>query len=151
MIENRPFGIVKDNMIAEVESYVNDLLSRASKFVPNVADPEHMYDQYMQQRNLPAALACKAVYAEQLRAESDGRPFDVKRVDQRLVIIGQMIKDDVDELVQNTDFSFLEHMDVDTIRKELANAYQEQDLPAIVFYISAYSLQNQMKRISGVD
>jgi hypothetical protein len=152
MIKNRPFGIVKDNMIVEVESYINDLLSRASKFIQSInTDPEILYNQYMQQRNLPAALASKAVYVEQLRAEADGKPIEANRIDRRLVIIGQMIKDDVDELVQNTDFSFLESMKGDIIRKELTSAYQEHDIPSIVFYVCAYSLHSQMKRISGID
>jgi len=105
--DRKPFGVVKDSMTAEVESYVDDLLSRAFEFVKtgDTDDPEGKYDAYMQHRNLPAALACKALYIEYLRAEADGRTFEVGNgagIKQRLVILGQMIKDDVDELVQNT-------------------------------------------------
>lgn len=151
--ENRPFGVVKDNMSAEVESYIDDLLSRSASFarLGDTSDPENKYQQYMKERNLTAAIACKAMYIEQLRAEADGRPFDGNGIKQRLVIIGQMIKDDVDDLVQNTDFGFLEHMDVEEIKQELARSYAEQDIAAIVFYICAYSLHMQMRKISGVD
>ena len=154
--ENRPFGVVKDNMIVEVESYVDDLLSRAFEFLKSgdTNDPENKYQQYMQQRNLPAAIAYKAIYIENLRAEADGRVFTIGNGDgikQRLVIIGQMIKDDVDELIQNTDFGFLEHMELSDIQKELAAAYQENDITAIIFYICAYSLHMQMKKISGIE
>ena len=154
--ENRPFGVVKDNMSAEVESYIDDLLSRSASFVRlgDTNDPESKYDIYMKERNLPAALACKALYNEYLRAEADGRTFvvgDGTIIKQRLIIIGQMIKDDVDELIQNTDFGFLEHMDMEEIKQELACSYAEQDIPAIVFYICAYSLHMKMRKISGVD
>jgi hypothetical protein len=63
----------------------------------------------------------------------------------------EMIKDQVSEMVEETDFGFLEHMNIEEIKNELSNAYASKDISAIIFYICAYSLHLQMKRISGAD
>lgn len=165
----KPFGIVAETMKEEVESYLNDLLSRSityihQELIPNkmAADlddgnipstPENTYASVMQKRNLPAALVWKSVLIQSLRAEADGivyRPNE-QSLKQRLIILLQMIQDDVNDMIDNTDFSFIETLSDDEVKHELAKAYEEDDIPAIVFFIATYMLKQKMGKIGGVD
>jgi hypothetical protein len=147
--ENRPFGIVKDSMVQEVESYTDQLFDRGIIYLKNsqqTDDPEAMFDMAMKKRELDNALVWKSAIREELPDLSDHR-----RIQQRLVILLEMIKDQVMEMVEQTDFGFLENMDVNVVRKEIGNAYNEHDISAIIFYICATSLHMQMTKISGID
>ena len=151
--ENQPFGIVQDSMKAEVESYMDDLLSRALSHIRlgDTQDPETQYNQHMDSKNIAAALGCWAVYKAQLRAESDGVACTDRDIKQRLIIIGEQIKDDAIDLIQNNDLGFIESMSIEEVQQQLAQAYAEHDMPAIVFYVCAYMLHMKMRKISGVD
>jgi hypothetical protein len=151
--ENQPFGIVKDSMKAEVESYVDDLLSRAMSYLRlgDTQDPKNQYMQHMAERNIPSALACQAVYNAQLRAESDGVECTPQFIKARLIIISEKLKDDAIDLVQTNDLGFIESMSIEEVQQQLSQAYVEYDMPAIVFYVCAYMLHMKMRKISGVD
>lgn len=170
--ETRPFGVVKDNMIAEVESYIEELYNRSISYIDNDAIPsgafrnlkwgetlpdvpERTYEGAMKKRDLARAIVWKCVGIEAERMPSQNQPLDIgpngQLLKQRIVVVYEMIKDQVEEMIDQTDFGFLEYMQVDEIKQELVKAYQEQDIAAIVFYICAYSIHMQTKMIAGVD
>ena len=135
--ENKPFGIVQDSMKAEVESYIDDLLSRAMSHIRlgDMQNPETQYNHHMTHKNIAAALGCLAVYKAQLRAEADGVPCTDRDVKQRLIIIGEQIKDDAIDLVDVNDLGFIENMSIAEVQQQLSLAYEEHDIPAVIFYV----------------
>lgn len=168
--DRKPFGIVEDSMKSEVESYMDDLLSRAVDYLQNEAipagmlkgldadnvpsTPENTYASCIEKRNLPAALVWKSIIIETLRAEANGQKFEDANgaaIKRRLIILIQMIKDDVDDMIAGTDFGFLESMSIEELKHELSKAYEEDEIPVIVFFVSAYLLKQKLSRISGVD
>jgi hypothetical protein len=147
--KNRPFGVIKDNMVVEVESYTDELYDRAMTYLQSATasiDTEHMYTICMQQKKLAEALIWKCAMREDTQNLNDKI-----RIRQRLVMYLEMIKDQVNEMIEETDFGFLEHMGIEELRKELNSSYDEQDVAAIIFYVCASSLRMQMARISGID
>jgi hypothetical protein len=170
--EKQLFGVVKGNMVKEVESYTHELYNRAISYINNEAlptgafknlkwgenipsTPEMTFESLMKKRQLGEALVWKCVMLEADRMTNQHEALNVGKdainVKRRLIIHLEILKDQVTEMVEQTDFGFLEHMDIDEIRTELIKAYKEEDIPAIIFYICSYSLHMQMRKISGVD
>jgi hypothetical protein len=157
--DRRPFGIIKDTMIAEVDSYLNELTDRASAYISDEltslvasseSSAEQMFRNSMGSRNVAAAIVWKAVTTELLRSDSETVP-DEDLLYKRVVILTHFIKDEVTDIIDNTDFSFLETLSDDELKNELNKSFQEMEVPAIVFFISVYSLKNQLSKISGHD
>jgi len=166
MIEDRKeFGVIKSTFKQEVNSYLSDLYNRSLDVIDKEFIPQNMfkrgdadvfdrsYRNSVAQRNLPHALAFKSAYKEALNTEAKGGKFVVTtgagNIKNRLEGIIKDLESEAFDYIEGSDLSFLESMSDEELKQQLAQAYKEDELGAVIFYVSLYSLKNKMKKITN--
>lgn len=166
MFEDRKeFGVVNKNLRTEVSSYLQDLYKRTLEAIDKEFIPKNMFKREdadvfdrsyrvaLNSRNMAHALAFKAAYKEALATEANRGKFVVStgagNIKNRLSGIIQSLESEVYDFVDGTDLSFIESLDDEQLKQQLAQAYKEDELGAVIFYVSVYSLKEKMKKITG--